>query len=144
MQLRTQRVFVTAWVLLGVAGALNHTIADRVVGHRFDLVLPHLQYGYVMFNRNPTSVSVYEYARDDGVRHDLADLVATPAPFYKRARVGIDLVLTPDYLRQICFRAWKAGGPLTLDRTDYEVAVGQSTPVRTLGLRCGAHGLAPL
>jgi hypothetical protein len=144
MELGAQRAFVVAWVLLGVAGAMNHTIADELVGRRFDLVLPHLQYGYVMFNRNPTSVPLYQYAGADGVRHDIADLVATPAIGYKRARVSLDLALNPDYIRELCFRQFRSSGEVTFFRTDYEVNAGTSSPTHTQALRCGAHGLTPL
>jgi hypothetical protein len=50
--MNARRGFALAWVLLGLAGALNHTIAMKPIGERFDLVLPHLRYGYVMFNAN--------------------------------------------------------------------------------------------
>ena len=59
---------------------------SKLLGRRFDLVLPHLAAGYVMFKENPRTARVYEYARADGERHDLADLVATPSPGYARAR----------------------------------------------------------
>ncbi len=104
----SRRVFVVAWMLLSLAGALNHTIAEKLLGRRLDLVLPHLQYGYVMFNLNPRTVQVLEYARADGVRHDLAELVPTPAPGYARARLAIDVATVPDYLMEVCYRASRA------------------------------------
>ena len=83
-----RRAFVVVWIVLAIAGALAHTVAERAVGHTIDLGLPNLQYGYVMFNANPRRVPVYTYARADGERHDLADLDPRPAFGYKRARVA--------------------------------------------------------
>ena len=80
-----RRGFVVAWMVVGLAGALNHTIAERLLGRRFDLVLPQLKAGYIMFNVNPRTAKTYEYAGADGVRHDLSELVATPSPGYARA-----------------------------------------------------------
>ena len=133
-----RRAFVIIWIALGVLGALNHT----VFGRSLDLVLPHLKYGYVMFNDNPREVPVFEYAGADGVRHNLADLVATPAPTYKRARVAIDLILKPDYLREICYRTWRATGqPLTFFVESYKVDEDPTRPAKTEAYRCGPQGL---
>jgi len=104
-----RRTFVAVWIALGCAGAVNHTIAEKVLGHRFDLVLPHLRYGYVMFNRNPRTVEVYEYTRSGGARHDLADLLVTPAPGYKTARLAVDLAFQPRYLAEVCRSALRGG-----------------------------------
>jgi len=140
-----RRVFVAAWILLGVLGALNHTIAEELLGRRFDLRLPHLRYGYVMFNENPRKVVVFEYARADGVRHDLADLVATPAPGYKRTRVAVNLMLKPRWLDEICFRAIKRDpdDELTIYAHEHDLDVDRSEPVRTHQFQCSSHGLAP-
>jgi hypothetical protein len=139
---RARRAFVAVWVLLGLAGALDHTIAERVLGSRIDLVLPHLKYGYVMFNLNPRSVHVYSYSGADGARHDLADLVAAPAPGYARARVAIDADFQPAYLAEICLRAVRA----TRQEYDffvetYAVDPGKSTLTETQVFHCSTHGL---
>jgi hypothetical protein len=139
---RARRAFVAVWVLLGLAGALDHTIADRVLGSRIDLMLPHLKYGYVMFNVNPRTVNVYSYAGTDGVRRNLADLLATPAPGYARARVAIDADIQPTYLAEICLRAVRA----THQEYDfyvetYAVDQGLSTLTDTKVLHCSPHGL---
>jgi hypothetical protein len=105
---RARRVFVAVWVVLGLAGALDHTIAEKAFGARIDLMLPHLKYGYVMFNANPRTVNVFSYAGADGAKHDLADLVATPAPGYARARLAIDASFLPPYLAEVCLRAERA------------------------------------
>ncbi|HEX8795739.1 MAG TPA: hypothetical protein VF765_32540 [Polyangiaceae bacterium] len=142
LQGRARRVFVAVWILLGLAGALDHTIAENVLGSRIDLVLPHLKYGYVMFNINPRTVSVYEYAGADGVRHDLADLVATPAPGYARARVAIDAGFQPAYLAEICLRAWRATHQEYDFYVDtYEVEPGRSTLTNTSVHHCSPRGL---
>lgn len=142
LQGRARRAFVAVWVLLGLAGALDHTIAEKVLGTRIDLLLPHLKYGYVMFNANPRTVNVYSYAGPDGARHDLADLLATPAPGYARARVAIDAAFQPAYLAEICLRAERA------TRVEYDFFVdtyavepGKSTLTASDVLHCSPHGL---
>jgi hypothetical protein len=139
---RARRAFIAVWVLLGLAGALDHTIAEKVLGRRVDLVLPHLKYGYVMFNINPRSVAVFEYAGADGVRHDLADLEAVPAPGYARARVAIDAMLADAYLPELCYRArTRTHQEYDFFVTEYQVDVDPDRPASTTTLHCGAHGL---
>ncbi|HZS37794.1 MAG TPA: hypothetical protein VFF06_13245 [Polyangia bacterium] len=136
-----RRAFVAAWIAASIAGALDHTIAESLFGRRFDLVLPHLKYGHVMFNKNPRKLEVYSYAGTDGVRHDLADLQRTPAPLYKRARVALDVMLEPDYLAELCFRAARASAePLTLFIDEYDLDAG-ARPQRTRTMPCDAHAL---
>jgi hypothetical protein len=142
MEARARRVFVAAWILLGVAGALDHTVAQTLLGTRIDLLLPHLRFGYVMFNRNPRTVPVYQYAGRDGVRHDLAQLVPIPAPGYARARLIIDAAVSPPYLREVCRRA----GQATKQEYDffvdtYAVDVGKRTLDGTRVLHCSEQGL---
>ena len=144
LEARAWRAFVAIWVLLGLAGALDHTIADKLLGRRFDLVLPHLKYGYVMFNVNPRQAQVYEYSGADGVRHDLVDLDLTPAPGYARARLAIDALLEPAYLAEICLRASRASHEeYDFFITEYQVDVDPRRPSRTTTLHCGTHGLTP-
>ena len=151
-----RRAFIVGWIALGVAGALDHTIAMKVLGRRIDLVLPHLSAGYVMFKDNTRTAKVFEYARADGVRHDLADLVATPSPGYARARLYINDWMDPDFfLKEICLRATHAWDPRTerLERptddeydfivTQYRVDVDPHTPSSTTTLHCNSHGLRP-
>ena len=142
MEARARRVFVAAWILLGLAGALDHTIALTLFGGRVDLMLPHLRFGYVMFNRNPRSVPVYTYAGSDGVRHDLADLVEVPTPGYARARLLLDATVSPPYLREVCLRAARA----TKQEYDffvdtYAIDVGSRTLASTRVLHCSEQGL---
>ncbi len=137
MKARLRRAFVAAWIALGVAGALNHTIAERWFGGTANLVLPHLQYGYVMFNENPTRVPVFSYARRDGVRHDLADLDPRPAPGYARARSAVDAMLVPLYLRDLCNRGLHAAGDeITIYIDGYDVRTSTTNPSITSTVMC--------
>jgi hypothetical protein len=139
MNQRVRRGFVVAWIVLGVAGALNHTIAQRYFDGQLNLLLPHLQYGYVMFNENPTRVPVFSYARADGKRHDLAELDPRPAPGYARARAAVDATLTPTYLRDLCNRALRSrDDAITIYIDGYDVLVDNQNPSRTSTVTCGA------
>jgi hypothetical protein len=139
------RAFVVAWIALGVLGALNHTLAERFFGRTFDLVLPHLAYGHVMFNRNPRVVPVFEYAGADGVRRNIAELVRVPAPGYKRTRTAINLLLYPEHLRDVCSRAAarRRGETLAFFIDEYDVAADPRLPARTTEYLCGPDGLRP-
>jgi hypothetical protein len=140
-----KRVFVVVWMVLGLAGAMNHTIAQSLFGRTFDLVLPHLKYGHVMFNKNLTTVRVHEFEGADHVRHPIADLVQTPALGYRNARVEIDLMTKPDYLLELCFRATRARHePLVFHVAEYDVTVDPRTPQHTADLPCDEHGLTGL
>jgi len=139
-----RRAFVVAWIVLGLAGALNHTIAEKVVGRRFDLFLPHIAYGHVMFNKNERVATTFEYARADGVRHNIADLVATPALGYKRARVALNVLVNKSYLAEVCFRATRdSHESFTFYVDEFDVDANPRRPARTFVLRCDARGLAP-
>ncbi len=136
------RVFVVAWLALGILGALNHTIAEKLLGRRFDLVLPHLKYGHVMFNKNLRTVHTYEYAGPDGVRHDLVDLMRTPTLGYAHARFAISVLFKPDALKELCFRSQRQRKePLTFFVHEYQVDVDPKTPSKTQTLACGPYGL---
>ena len=143
---RVRRLFVAAWIILGVLGALDQTILPEVLGTHVDLRLPHLRYGYVMFNRNPRKVFVYQYAGADGVRHDLADLVPTPALGYRRARLAISVLSKPAVLDELCYRATRAdpGRRLTFFVEEHHVDDGPPAPPVTHTLGCGPRGLREL
>ena len=135
-----RRIFVVVWILLGLAGALAHTVAERAVGHTIDLPLPHLQYGYVMFNANPKRVPVYTYARADGERHDLADLDPRPAFGYKRARVALDAMFSATYLRDLCNRALTSrDDQITIYIDGYQVDVDRDHPAMATTEVCGGR-----
>lgn len=133
------RAFVVAWIALGIAGALNQTVAPALAGRSFDLLLPHLKYGHVMFNKNAHQAAVFSYLAPDGARRDLAELAGTPALGYRRARLAITLATKPDYLAELCLHAERAGrGELTFVIDEYD---DRDRPPVTHRLRCGAHGL---
>lgn len=137
-----RRAFVVAWIVLGIAGALNHTVAQKLFDRSFDLELPHLKYGHVMFNRNPHTVPVYEYAGEDGARHHLAELVETPALGYHRTRLDFDVITKPDYLMELCFRTFsRRHEEMTFYADEYDVDVDARKPARTTTYSCGANGL---
>ena len=140
-----RRVFVVAWVMLGIAGALDHTIAERVFGERFDLLLPQLKCGYVMFNKNPHTATVYEYTRagaPDGVRHPLHELVRTPAYGYAAARLAINVTAEPMYLKEVCYRATHGSNDrYTFFVDEYDIDANTRRPARSLTMTCDAHGL---
>jgi hypothetical protein len=138
-----RRAFVAAWILLGILGALNHTVAERTAGRRWDLALPHLRYGYVMFNENPRTVRTFEYARPGGERRPLAELVPSTSLGYSRARLAITVAQKPIYLAEVCLKLHlPAGQELTFYVDEYQVDVDPRRPARTFTYRCDAHGLA--
>jgi hypothetical protein len=139
---RARRAFVVVWIVLTVAGALDQTVAESLFGRRFDLLLPHLKYGHVMFNKNPRTVQVLGYAGSDGVRHDLADLVATPALGYARARLAVDQILQPYYIAEVCLRTQRrARRELEFIVDDWDVGVGTRHLTATHRYRCEQNGV---
>ena len=138
-----RRIFVAVWVVLGIVGAMNHTIAEKLFGMRFNLWLPHLEYGYVMFNKNPHEVTVYDYTGEDGVRRPLAELVHTPAIAHADSRLAVNVILQPDYLREVCYRATHGTAErYTFLLDHYDMDVDTRRPVQSITLHCDAHGLA--
>jgi hypothetical protein len=138
-----RRAFVVAWVALGLAGAFDQTIAQYFFGRRFDLLLPHLKYGHVMFNKNPHNVTVFEYARDGGPRRPLAELVRTPAFGYASARVIVNALTDPMFLAEVCYRATRdPGESYTFFVDDYDIDHDTRRPARSTVFRCDSRGLA--
>ena len=132
-------MFVVTWLALSLAGALNHTIAERVFGGRLDLALPHLAYGYVMFNENPKRVPVFTFARGTGERRNIAELDPRPAFGYSRARAAVDATLAPLYLRDLCNRSLRSiDDDLTIYVDGYDVLVDNQNPAVTSTLKCNA------
>jgi len=135
MKQRLTRAFIVAWLVLGVAGALNHTILDGNLA----LGLPHLQYGYVMFNENPTRVPVFTFAHAGEARSHLADLDPRPAPGYARARAAVDATLTPLYLRDLCNRALRSSDDeITIYIDGYDVLIDNENPAISSAVKCDA------
>ena len=97
-----------------------------------------------MFNKNPHTVRVFEYAGDDGVRHNLADISPMPAPGYKRTRVAMNSMLQGMYPAELCYRAMRAShAPFTVFVDEYQVDADPSHPAQTLTSRCEMNGLKP-
>jgi hypothetical protein len=137
---RLRRAFIVAWIALAIAGALDHTIAQHVLGRTIDLGLPHLQYGYVMFDANPRRVPVITYARRDGERHDAAELDPRPAFGYARARLALDAMFNPIYLRDLCNRNLRdAGDAITIYVDGYDLDADPDHPTITSTVTCDAR-----
>jgi hypothetical protein len=124
--------------VLSLAGALK-------LGEGGRLLLPHLRYGHVMFNKNPTTVTITEYAGADGVRHPIADLMATRAVGYHRARAAINLMIKPEFLLELCFRTLRSSGnqPFDIFVDEYEVLGDPRRPARSHTVRCEERAFAP-
>ena len=103
MQFCWERFF---WLLMTIFGALNATVLPWLrAGSRFNLNwIPHLRYGHVMFNQNsPEVITIWFRSKStQGVWRHISELVPTPAPAYKQARVNINLFLEPRYLPWLC------------------------------------------
>ena len=139
--MRARRAFVVAWIALTIAGALDHTVAEALFGRRFDLFLPHLRNGHVMFNKNLRQVQVLAFTGADGVRHDLADLAATPALGYARARLSINVIIQPDVLAELCLRTQRAAPrELTFLVDDFDLDIDARRPTATHPYRCEKNG----
>ncbi len=108
---RATRIFIAVWLSLFVLGALNHNILPRA-GLLLNLHLPHLRYGYVMFSRNFGVVAVPYYKPADSEElRPLAELVKTPAPFMKRTRTAVMVLMTKfEYFFALCESAPEAHG----------------------------------
>ena len=120
-------------------GALNHTVLAQTLNRRLDLVLPHLRYGYVMFNRTPRTVDISEVIYADGRRAYVDELVATPSPGYKRARWAINLRFEPALLGQLCRQA-HLSEPVIFETTRYLVSEPLRPPLAQRRLRCTTDG----
>ena len=132
-----RRLFVVVWLILGVWGALNHNILPKWFGSRTDLLLPHLRYGHVMFNKNMKKVKVFKYQSGNGEPHYLADLVTTPSLGYHRARLGMNVLLQPRYIDTLCRSAQDLGqGQITILIEEYDVSDGPAQPTKTTTRRC--------
>lgn len=114
---RWQKVLIVAWMALALAGALNHSVVPKLLNRRLQLWLPHLKYGFVMFNQNPRKVSVaYFKPRLSAAQVPVADLIQTPAPGYKLSRTNLNLFFYRNYMMYLCARAEGAdGGEFILD-----------------------------
>ena len=110
-----RRSFVVAWLALAIAGALSHTIWPNLISPQSSLIqwLPHLKYGYVMFNKMPRQLPVMTYTRDEpgfGPARPIAAMIQTPAPGYDVARTALNMLFAPDFLPHLCKTNPKADG----------------------------------
>jgi hypothetical protein len=136
------RVFAVVWCALAVLGALNGGIAERWLGHRVNLLLPHLQQAEVMFIEIPRAPQVHWFVGADGQRRSVADLLEAPALLYARARVEANLSLNPDLLDTICRRHIARGGaPVDITTDDYRLNFRPERPYRSITERCDDGGL---
>ena len=99
-------VFVV-WLGLSLLGALDHNLISAPIfgeGGKLPLVLPHLKYGYVMYNEVPPSVPrlVIVGGTNDRIR-TTNDLIETPAPLYKASRIFVNTMMYgPVWLEHVC------------------------------------------
>jgi hypothetical protein len=136
------RSFALVWMALTVLGAMNGAIAQRLLGRRLDLRLPHLQQAYVMFIEIPRSPAVHSFVDDDGERHSVAELLAAPAFLYARARIEANFTLAPDLLRHICWQHLQRGGkPVDLTTEEYRLNFRPERPYLAYTERCSHEGL---
>ena len=137
-----ERAFAVVWLALAVLGALNGAIAERLVGSRFDLWLPHLQQAYVMFIEIPRSPAVHSFVDEDGRRRSVADLLVAPATLYARARIEANFTLAPDLLRHICRQHIDRGGaPVSITTDEYRLNFHPERPYISYTERCSEKGL---
>ncbi len=139
-----RRAFIFGWLVLAVVGAANHTIDRTLLDPSSPLIqwLPHLRYGYVMFNTMPRKLPVLRYTRDDpdfGPPRPVSDLVDTPAPGYGVARTAVNLLNDQKYLSYLCATNPKADG------ANFQVDLYEVEPparlVKTFRLDCRARRL---
>jgi hypothetical protein len=136
------RVFALGWAALTVCGACNGGIAERVLGRRLDLLLPHVDQPYVMFIEIPRRLQVHSFVDDAGERRSIAELVTAPAALYARARTEANLSLAPDLLRDICRRhIARGGGSVDITTDDHRLNFHPERPYQSHTERCTSDGL---
>lgn len=137
-----KRAFVVGWLGLLFVGAVNHGLVEALGLPRVELLLPHLRYGHVMFNRNLRVVTVHEVRAPDGSLRHLSELLPNDAPGYRRARVEMNLYFFPALLEPICRQALKGReGAFTIVRSRWDVRPSGLQREEVLGLRCSEGGL---
>ncbi len=136
------RAFALVWIALAVAGAANGAIAQKVLGRRLDLQLPHLQQAYVMFIAIPRRLEVHSFVDEQGQRRSIAALLDAPALGYARARIEANFHLAPDLLHHLCRRHIARGGaPIDITTEDYRLNFRPERPYQRYTERCTADGL---
>ncbi|MBM4279193.1 MAG: hypothetical protein FJ137_00030 [Deltaproteobacteria bacterium] len=137
------RTFALVWMGLAGVGACNGAIAQKALGRRLDLRLPHLQQAYVMFIEIPRSPAVHTFVDEQGQRRSVADLQAAPAIGYARARIEANFTLAPELLRHVCRQHIDGGGaPVDITTDEHRLNFHPERPYRSYTERCTAAGLA--
>lgn len=93
------------WLGLGVVGGLNHRLWPGLYEQRGALpkLMPHLRYGYVMFDRMPERFTVATYREaTGGSGQPLAQLMVPSSWGYEEARAFIMLNMYPGFLDWLC------------------------------------------
>ena len=115
-----RRSFIVFWLIISILGALNHTIYRGILPRKKVLVelLPHLRYGWVMFNRSPDIIHTFWYIPKGGTKEiHLSDLEKTPSFLYKEARVGLSAYSSEDYVEYLCQTNQKADLSIFIKKT---------------------------
>jgi hypothetical protein len=101
------RGMAAIWLGLSVCGALNHRLIPGIYPRDgiLSAVLPHLKYGYVMFDRMPDRFVVVSY-RDglDPTRRSLATLLGADSWGYQEGRIFLTLNMHDAWLGWLCLR----------------------------------------
>jgi hypothetical protein len=128
---------VSVWLLLQILAALDHTFIRGILPFKrqLSLVLPHLKYGWVMFNRPPPRATVWTFvAAGQTERRHLGAALETTSLTYMRARVSLQSEFNPDYPAELCARLDSLRGA-TLTKSVYATD-DPSHPVRRESFRC--------
>jgi len=102
-----KRSFILVWVISVLLGALDHTVLPGILPFKRVVVriLPHLTYGWVMFNNIRPEQTIWYYKPQGSEElHHIADLVPNDSLLYKRARVSVNAIFVGDYIQQLCQR----------------------------------------
>jgi hypothetical protein len=138
------RGFLLVWLLLHVLAALDHTLIRGILPYKQQLsqVLPHLKYGWVMFNRPPRRAIVWTFvAAGQTERRHLAAALETTSLTYMRARVSLQSEFNPDYPAELCARLASLRGAI-LTKSVYTID-DPLHPVRRESFRCERGKLRP-
>src|SRR5215471_14310542 len=96
-----RRVSLLTWLGFSVVGALNFNLLEaRFFRPRSGLtaILPHLQFGHVMFDRVPRSITVPSVTFGvSPVRYGLSSVLETDSIAYEDARGYLGFVLDPEW-----------------------------------------------
>jgi hypothetical protein len=131
------------WLAVGVLGGLNHRLWPDLYDQRGALpkLMPHLRYGYVMFDRMPRHFAVATYTEAGSPRQPLAGLVAPSSLGYEDARAFILLNAYPGFLRWLCHARAERVVPFELDRYRLERSLERASQQRFHCVGGELHGV---